>query len=98
MRDGRILALVPMDQVAAVLGKPGRAELMVYVFDAKGAALDFRRQVLDVPAGASDVMPVSLVLGLPPGAYTIKALLRAGESLGFSKVKLNVTAPAVQVQ
>ena len=99
MREGRLTALIPRDQLAAVLGgKPGRAELMVYVFDGNGSALDFRRQVIDVPEDANDVYPVSLVLGLPPGPYTIKALLRAGDSLGISKVKLNVSAPVVQAQ
>ena len=99
MREGRLIALIPRDQLAAVLGGQwGRAELMVYVFDASGSALDFRRAVIDVPAGANDVYPVSVVLGLPPGPYTIKALLRAGDSLGLSRVKLNVTAPVVQAQ
>jgi VWFA-related protein len=94
LREGRLQARIPMDQVSAVLGKAGRAELMVYVFDAKGAALHFQRQVLDVPAAATGVYPVNFVLGLEPGQYTVKALLRAGESLGLSRVKLNVTAPA----
>jgi hypothetical protein len=94
MREGHLIARIPLDQLSAVLGRPGQAELMVYIFDANGAAIDFRRQLIDVPAGAKGELPVTLILGLPPGSYSVKALLRAADSVGFSRVKLNVAAPA----
>jgi hypothetical protein len=45
-------------------------------------------------AAQRPIIEEQLVLSLQPGPYTIEAVPRAGASLGFGTVKLNVAEPA----
>lgn len=65
------------------------SELMVYLFDERGTAVDFRRR--KVVAGGPSV--VDLQLGLRPGTWIVKTLLRAGDSLGFTRTDFRVSEP-----
>ena len=77
-------ATIPMAEIAAQVTRDRRAELLVYFFDAKGSAVDFRREIVEVPITASG--DTTIAMPVPPGATVAKALLRVNGSLGFSKV------------
>ena len=76
-------ATIPMAQLAPQVTKERRAELLVYFFDAQGAALEFRREVIDVPPAPDGDMTIAIAV--PEGATIAKALLRVNGSLGFSR-------------
>ena len=78
--------VVPARQLlAANDGKPVNADVLLYVFDAKRAVVEFKEKKIVVPADAKRDIALRDALHLPAGSYTIKALLRAGDSLGFAK-------------
>lgn len=81
-----IAATLPMTQLAAQVGKDRRAELLVYFFDANGAAVDFRRLMIEVPPGTTGDRTIALAI--PTGARVAKALLRVNGSLGFTRTTL----------
>jgi VWFA-related protein len=90
---GYVRARLPMKAIAAQLGeKKDDAELLVYLFDLNGQPIDFRRHAIAVTD--KDVEVVDLGMGLRPGAYVLKTLLRVGDSLGFTRANLRVGAPA----
>ncbi|HKR63127.1 MAG TPA: hypothetical protein VJZ00_05290 [Thermoanaerobaculia bacterium] len=82
--DGVLHATVPLPPLAAQLGGSGAAHFFVYVFDAKGSAIAYHEQQIAVPAHAQGETTVDLPL--PAGAKVVKALLRADESLGFTRI------------
>jgi VWFA-related protein len=82
--NGVLHARVPMEPLAAQLGQAGKAELLVYVFDAGGKAIAYHEQNITVPANA--IGESTFDIALPAGAKVAKALLRVDESLGFTKV------------
>lgn len=85
--NGDALAVrVPLQPLAAQLGKGGTAELLVYLFDADNKPVGFRRIVIDVPADAAG--DKTFAIELPEEAEVAKALLRVDDSLGFSKTEL----------
>jgi hypothetical protein len=59
--------------------------VMLYVFDEKHEVVEFREKKMVIPADAKRDVALREALNLKPGAYTAKALLRAGDSLGFTK-------------
>lgn len=79
--EGHLRARVPASEVPA--------ELMVYLFDENGTPVDFRRRM--IAAGGASV--IDLQLGLRPGTWIVKTLLRAGGSLGFTRTSFRVAAP-----
>jgi VWFA-related protein len=83
---GTLSATVPMIQLAAQVSRGRKAELLVYFFDDEGGAVDFRREVIEVPVDAKGDMTIALAV--PEGATVAKALLRVNGSLGFSKTGL----------
>jgi len=91
IEHGHVRARLPMKQIAAQLGGEGDAELLVYLFDGNGRPVDFRRRAIAVTG--NDVEVLDLQLGLPPGTYALKTLLRVGDSLGFTRANLKVGAP-----
>jgi VWFA-related protein len=84
--NGKLDVKVPLRPLSAQLGKEGKAELLVYVFDASGEAIDFHRQVIDVPADATG--ETAIQIDVPSQAATAKALLKVDGSLGFSRTDL----------
>jgi len=86
--NGSLVAKLPTRTAAAQLGKDGTAELLVYIFDEHGVAVDYRRELIDVPANATQDDTLTLPLALPPGKYMAKALLRVDGSLGFSRTEI----------
>jgi VWFA-related protein len=80
--EGHLRARVPASELPA--------ELMVYLFDEHGTAVDFRRRMV---AAADAETVVDLQLGLRPGTWVVKTLLRAGDSLGFTRTDFKVSAP-----
>ncbi|HEY2324165.1 MAG TPA: VWA domain-containing protein [Thermoanaerobaculia bacterium] len=79
--------VVPVKPLLAMNGgKAVNADVMFYVFDAKHAVVEFKEKKLVIPSDAKQDIGFRDALHLPPGAsYTAKALLRAGDSLGFAK-------------
>ena len=94
IEHGHVRARLPMKQIAAQLGEEDDAELLVYLFDGKGRPVDFRRRAIAVTGNEVEVL--DLQLGLPPGTYALKTLLRVGDSLGFTRANLKVGAPRAQ--
>jgi len=86
--NGSLVAKLPTRTAAAQLGKNGTAELLVYIFDEQGVAVDYRRELIDVPANAAQDDTLTLPLTLPPGKYVAKALLRVDGSLGLSRTEV----------
>jgi VWFA-related protein len=86
LSDGKLTVKVPLRPLSAQLGKEGKAELLVYVFDADGEAIHFHRRVIDVPADATG--ETAIEIEVPSQATTAKALLRVDDSVGFSRTGL----------
>ena len=86
LSDGKLQVKVPLRPLSAQLGKEGKAELLVYVFDAGGEAIDFHRRVIDVAADANG--EAAIEIQVPSQATTAKALLKVDDSLGFSRTDL----------
>lgn len=85
---GVLIAQLPTRMAAAQLGKDGTAELLIYIFDERGVAVDFRREAIHIPANATQDDTLTLLLTLPPGKYVAKALLRVDGSLGLSRTTI----------
>ncbi|HSY50297.1 MAG TPA: VWA domain-containing protein [Thermoanaerobaculia bacterium] len=82
--------VVPARLLAKELGAIDDAKLMLYIFDGKGDAVDYREKKISIPATTTADMAIRLKLALPPGKYVAKALLRVSKSLGFAKVAFTV--------
>lgn len=80
---GTLKVRVPMRPLAAQLGSRGTAQLMVYLFDHEGTAIDFHRHVIDVPADATG--ETTFDIAVPEHTGVAKALLVVNDSLGFSR-------------
>lgn len=78
---GKLVARIPMREVAAQLASGGKAELLVYAFNAEGHGLMYHREAIRV----DDVDEKDVEIELPAGTKVAKALLRVDGSLGFSK-------------
>ncbi len=77
---------VPARQLlAAHNGAAVNADVMLYVFDAKRAVVEFKEKKIAIPSDAKQDIALRDALHLPSGSYVVKALLRAGDSLGFAK-------------
>ncbi|HEY2092514.1 MAG TPA: VWA domain-containing protein [Thermoanaerobaculia bacterium] len=78
--------ILPVQQLLAVNGgKAVNADVMFYVFDAKRAVVEFKEKKIVIPSDAKQDIGFRDVLHLPAGSYVAKALIRAGDSLGFAK-------------
>jgi hypothetical protein len=78
--------IVPAHQLLATNGgKALTADVMFYVFDDKRAVVEFKEKKIPIAPDAKNDIALRDALHLPAGAYTAKALLRAGNSLGFTK-------------
>ena len=82
-RNGTLEVKVPLRPLSAQLGRQGKAELLIYIFDADGEAIDFHRREIVVPADATGDMDIAI--DVPAQAKTAKALLKVDASLGFSR-------------
>lgn len=71
-------------------GKAVNADVMFYVFDAKRAVVEFKDKKIVIPSDAKKDVAIRDALHLPAGTYVAKALMRAGDSLGFSKQEFAV--------
>jgi VWFA-related protein len=83
---GSLIIRLPLQDIAAQLGGPGKAEVLLYIVDNEGTVVDFYERTVEVPANAPKHGMLSVQLALPKGRYTAKALLRVGDSLGYSKL------------
>lgn len=83
---GSLIIRLPLQDIAAQLGGAGKAEVLLYIVDNEGTVVDFYERTIDVPANAPKHGMLSVQLALPQGQYVAKALLRVGESLGYSKL------------
>ncbi|HEY2828883.1 MAG TPA: VWA domain-containing protein [Thermoanaerobaculia bacterium] len=78
--------ILPVKQLLAVNGgKTVTADVMFYVFDAKRAVVEFKEKKIVIPSDAKRDAAIRDALHLPAGSYVAKALVRAGDSLGFAK-------------
>jgi len=71
--------------LAASNGAAIIAHVPFYVFDSKGAVVEFKEKQVEIPANASADTAVRDALNLPSGKYVAKALLRVSDSLGFAR-------------
>ncbi len=78
--------LVPARQLAREHGAITDATLILYIFDGKGTAVDYREKKISIPAAPEKDMAIRQKLALPPGKYVAKSLLRVDKSIGFAKV------------
>ena len=81
LHDGQLSVHIPMREIAA---QAPEAELLVYAFDAQGAALMFHREAINARDGIEKIIEIAV----PEGTTVAKALLRVDKQLGFSKVNL----------
>jgi hypothetical protein len=82
--------VIPARQLAREHGAINEATIMLYVFNEKGDAVDFREKKLSIPAvPAADTM-IRQKLALAPGNYVAKALLRVDKSIGFARVDFTI--------
>jgi hypothetical protein len=88
----RIDILVPVIELSKQFGAIEGAELMLYVFDARGAPVLSRQKKLTIPPHAAADSVVQQKLNLPPGKYVAKVLLRAVDSLAFAKEPFQIEA------
>lgn len=83
---------VPARELLAVNNNVAvNGDLLFYVFDAKGAVVEFKQKRIAIPSDTHADLVVRDALKLPSGAYVAKALLRVGDSLGF--VRQNFSIP-----
>jgi VWFA-related protein len=82
--------VIPARQLAREHGAITAATIMLYIFNEKGDAVDFREKKLAIPATpAADTM-IRQKLTLAPGRYVAKALLRVDKSIGFARVDFTI--------
>ncbi|MCU1246434.1 MAG: hypothetical protein JWN02_2344 [Acidobacteria bacterium] len=81
----RLMVRLPAALLARQYGAVKDAQLLLYIFDTQGHAVDYREQVVPIPATAGADIIYREQLKLPPGSYVAKSLLRIGPSLGFTK-------------
>ena len=83
---GAILVRLPLQAIAAQLGRAGKAEVLLYIVDDHGTVVDFHQRTVDVVSGMAKQGLLTLQLNLPKGQFVAKALLRVGDSIGYSKL------------
>jgi VWFA-related protein len=77
---------VPARELLAVSnGLSVQADVLLYIFDAKGIVVEFKEKRFTIPGDAKGDAVVRDALKLPAGKYVAKALLRVGDSLGFAR-------------
>lgn len=82
--------VVPSRQLAREHGAIPVANIMLYIFDDKGAAIDYREKQISISATPNADQAIRQKLELPPGSYVAKSLLRIGKSIGFAKVAFTI--------
>lgn len=82
--------VIPARQLARELGAIKEAKLMLYIFDDKGDAVEYREKKISIPATPGADMAIRQKVVLPAGKYVAKALLRVGTSMGFAKVAFTI--------
>jgi VWFA-related protein len=70
--------------------QPAAVRVLLYVFDAHRNVVAFKEKALTVPADAKGDLVIRTALKLGSGAYTAKALLIAGEAVGFNKQNFRI--------
>lgn len=82
---------VPARELLAVnSGVTINADVLFYVFDAKGVVVEFKEKQIAIPSDTRADFVVRGALHLPAGAYVAKALLRVGDSLGFARQNFSI--------
>jgi|GEM_PF-4596802 len=87
-----LIVRLPAQSLARQFGEVKDAQLLLYIFDEQGSAVDYREQQVPIPATTADDILYREPLKLPPGRYVAKALLRVGTSLGFTKTSFVIPA------
>jgi VWFA-related protein len=80
-----LMVRLPAALLARQYGAIKDGQLLLYIFDEQGHAVDYREQTVPIPATAGADIIYRERLKLPPGSYVAKSLLRIGTSLGFTK-------------
>jgi VWFA-related protein len=82
--------VVPARQLAKQFGTATDGDVLLYIFDGKGIAVDYREKKFSIPANPTSDIAVREKLSFPPGSYVAKSLLRVGKSVGFAKVGFTI--------
>jgi VWFA-related protein len=80
-----LMVHLPAALLARQYGTVKDAQLLLYIFDTEGHAVDYRERTVPIPATAGADIIYREHLKLPPGSYVAKSLLRIGSSLGFTR-------------
>jgi VWFA-related protein len=81
-----LLVRLPLQEMAAQAGGSGKAEVLLYIVDENNTVVDFHQRTVEFVSGMAKQGLITLELKLPEGRYTAKALLRVGDSIGYSKL------------
>lgn len=81
LRGRTLTATVPMRELAAQAPAGRNAELLLYAFDAGGAALFHHREMIEITESEQRTIEITV----PEGTRVAKALLRVDGLLGFSR-------------
>jgi VWFA-related protein len=84
--------IIPARQLARERGPIEDATLMLYIFDGKGNAVEYREKKVSIPKAPPSDMAIRQKLTMPPGNYVAKALLRIDKSIGFAKIAFTIPA------
>ena len=84
--------IIPARQLARERGPIEDGLLMVYIFDGKGNAVEYRERKVSIPAAPPSDMAIRQKLDMPPGSYVVKALLRIEKSIGFARIAFTIPA------
>jgi VWFA-related protein len=82
--------IVPMRQLAKEHGALKEVTIMLYIFDDKGTAVDYREKKISIPLTPEADTIVRQKLALPPGNYIAKSLLQVEKSIGFARIAFTV--------
>ena len=87
----RIDVIVPAIQLSKQFGAVDGAQVMLYVFDAKGIPVVSSEKTFAIPEHAEVDRVIQQKLELAPGNYLAKVLLRIGDSLAFVKEPFEIS-------
>lgn len=91
----RLDVVIPLSRLSKQFGAVEGAQVMLYVFDAKGVPILSREKTFTIPGQGTADLVIQQNLDVAPGKYVAKVLLRVGDSLAFVKQPFEI-GPNVQ--
>jgi VWFA-related protein len=85
-----LIGLPAQALVAQNNGRPVDARVLLYIFDANRNAVDFKEKRLTIPPDAKGDLVIRNAMKAGSGSYTAKALIVAGDNVGFNKQSFRI--------